>query len=201
MSYLVACSGAVHSGKTTFIQRAITEADIQAALHENIRATSIKSIDAVRKDAKAYLNLQIDRITAKVAEENRAMTSASRGVVLADRSLVDSLFYLTFHVSKANLDHLQAKRFHVFFQKIVNHLSGRYKAIFLFRPISTQGKSGKFRPKDICFSQQTEWEMIRAMTYGFLGHATPPVSIFELDATREADVIKAITILKTMQVT
>jgi hypothetical protein len=167
---LIACSGACHSGKSSFIKECVNmRPDLFMALEENIRAV-VTDIDEIRRQPEKYLELQFQRITLKEEEERAASKKAAlEGMcVLVDRSLIDSLFYYTFYVDKSGLTPAYTEAYHQFHQKLMNWIAeDRYKMTLLFKPIKPTEKSvDDIRPDSIEVSQDTEWAMINALTRG-----------------------------------
>lgn len=171
MSHLVALSGACHSGKTSVLERVKAAMPGAVILSELIRKSSVQSIDEIRKDPVEYLEMQYQLIGKKMLQEEAALADTSNTVYIADRSLVDSLFYYTFYVDKARLTPSQLKRYTEFFETTRLTIVDRYDAIFLFHPIPFETLDDPLRPNALSVLQSVEFEMIKAMTHGFFeGH-------------------------------
>ena len=134
-------------------------------LDELIRKHDIGSIDEIRNNPNAYMDLQYNIITSKMQSEIEASSSIEPNVyVLVDRAVTDSLFYLTFYVSKNSLDDEHQKKFINLFHSLNDYLSKTseiYDYIYEFIPIKKLEEQDTFRPKNLKEFQNIEYEMIK----------------------------------------
>lgn len=160
-------TGGCYSGKTTSmtIIKELLENQGKSVifLDELIRKYNIESIDKIRKDANKYMDLQYDIISGKIQAELKSYYS-NYDIILVDRSVTDSLFYLTFYVDKNNLDNEHQQKFIQLFHSLNDYLdkvNNIYTYIFEFSPIQNLVEQDKFRPNNLKELQQIEYEMIK----------------------------------------
>ena len=160
-------TGGCYSGKTTSmtIIKELLENQGKSVifLDELIRKYNIESIDKIRKDANKYMDLQYDIISGKIQAELKSYYS-NYDIILVDRSVTDSLFYLTFYVDKNNLDNEHQQKFIKLFHSLNDYLdkvNNIYTYIFEFSPIQNLVEQDKFRPNNLKELQQIEYEMIK----------------------------------------
>ena len=179
----IAFSGGCFSGKTTTMNL-LKDKLVQNGIHvivinENIRdfITSCNTtIEAIRKDANAYFHLQSEIITDKMAKELRVLGTKKYNynqqsqdtVVLADRSMIDSLFYFLFYVDKNNLTPLSTRNYELFYKQIndwINDVAYAYiyDLILMFEPLELKCNDSTFRPSTIDVLKHTENRMIRTL--------------------------------------
>ena len=171
---VVAFSGGCVSGKTTTmmnVKKALEFRELKVlVIGENIRNRRIESIDELRKDPKRYLHTQESIIRQKVLQEANALTHDC-DVVLVDRALSDSLFYLTFYVDKANFkyeDWHQYEELHSFVhEKAVEHFNIVYDLVYEFKPLRNAEVQDVFRPKSINILRKTESRLINAFNNAY----------------------------------
>lgn len=162
-------SGSCYSGKTTSINviKNILESKNKKVifLSELIRKYNIVSIDKVRDDSNDYMELQNTVINDKINSEKKAIEDYNKNTyVLIDRSITDSLFYLTFYINKSNLDKEHKKMFIDLFNIVNNYLdniNNIYDFIFEFKPILNKTEVDKYRPENLNDFQSIEYEMIK----------------------------------------
>lgn len=153
MAKLILFSGGCNSGKTTTL-KAVAE-KLQSLGHkvnildELIRKETDKPIDELRKDAKAYLQLQDKIIRAKIEQEKVAIEdNRTDGIYLADRAVTDSLFYLENYVDKSQLDEEGIKLFCKLHNSVHEYLKRyfwRYSLVVDFQPLAVR-EHDLFRP-------------------------------------------------------
>ena len=178
LPYIVAFSGGCFSGKTTTINK-IAEKLRQLGytvyiLNENIRDKNVfrkaGNIDNIRQDPNSYLLLQNEIIREKIENENEILDAkyTTKTIILVDRALTDSLFYLSCYVDKANLTLENKKIFrHLFsFIYMILLLSKRYDKVLEFRPIKIENID-KYRPKDLEQLHFFEYEIIHCFNNNF----------------------------------
>lgn len=178
LPYIVAFSGGCFSGKTTTINK-VAEKLRQLGytvyiLNENIRDKNVfrkaGNIDNIRQDPNSYLLLQNEIIREKIENENEILSAkyTTKTIILVDRALTDSLFYLSCYVDKANLTLENKKIFrHLFsFIYMILLLSKRYDKVLEFRPIKIENID-KYRPKDLEQLHYFEYEIIHCFNNNF----------------------------------
>lgn len=178
LPYIVAFSGGCFSGKTTTIKK-VAEKLRQLGytvyiLNENIRDKNVfrkaGNIDNIRQDPNSYLLLQNEIIREKIENENEILDAkyTTKTIILVDRALTDSLFYLSCYVDKANLTLENKKIFrHLFsFIYMILLLSKRYDKVLEFRPIKIENID-KYRPKDLEQLHYFEYEIIHCFNNNF----------------------------------
>lgn len=176
---VIAFSGACHSGKTSTIEslsKALTLKGYSViVLNETIRNYINTSITELRKNPVEYLRIQNKVINEKI--ENELEVSAMRNcgsddIYLIDRTICDSLFYLTFYVDKANLTHQQFCSLTNLCNDIHKHAELAYDFIYdnvvMFSPIVENYTQCKFRPDNQLLVSQFEYTTIRAYNEYFL---------------------------------
>lgn len=174
MSRVIAFSGGCFSGKTTTMK--IVKEQLESAgykvtvLDEIIRTVTDEPIDKIRKNPSSYLALQEKIITAKIEQELKAFEEDSNTIYLADRAITDSLFYLQNYVDKSNLTPSEIERFCKLHHTTVRHarkaVGNCYFAIIEFRPLIGIN-TDTFRPKNIDFSKEYEYEAIHTLNKSF----------------------------------
>lgn len=178
LPYIVAFSGGCFSGKTTTINK-VAEKLRQLGytvyiLNENIRDKNVfrkaGNIDNIRQDPNSYLLLQNEIIREKIENENEILDAkyTTKTIILVDRALTDSLFYLSCYVDKTNLTLENKKIFrHLFsFIYMILLLSKRYDKVLEFRPIKIENID-KYRPKDLEQLHYFEYEIIHCFNNNF----------------------------------
>lgn len=163
MSVLVAISGACHSGKTTAIKQIQDKNPDVVVLNEIIR-DRVKSIDEIRRVPADYFSLQLEIIQAKITQEDLRTSFYT----LADRSLVDSLFYYLTYVEKSALSVDARRSYFAFLDKLIGAIANRYDHIFCFTPIPIR-EEDLMRPSDLTMAQISEFKVIATMAKGFFG--------------------------------
>lgn len=167
-------TGGCHSGKTTSIQiiKKILEKQGKKVFvfSEIIRSHNIGSIDEIRSDANKYMDLQNQIINEKIDME-LSLTSTGyedelnryNTVVLVDRAITDSLFYLTFYTNKNGFNDESKQKFLTTYNRIQNYLSNIknvYNYVFEFKPLQQITEEDKFRPKALDKIKEIEYNMI-----------------------------------------
>ena len=162
-------SGSCYSGKTTSINiiKKILESKNKKVifLSELIRKYNIVSIDKVRDDSNDYMELQNTVVNDKINSEKKAIEEYNKNTyVLIDRSITDSLFYLTFYINKSSLDKEHKKMFIDLFNtvnKYLDNINNVYDYVFEFKPILNKTEIDKYRPENLNDFQSIEYEMIK----------------------------------------
>ena len=188
----IAASGSVHSGKTTTINTIKKTFPVCKIHDELIRDINIGSIDEIRKNADKYFDLQKHVITQKIKQEKEEYPQDL--LVLYDRSLIDSYYYLTTYVDPKKLT--KPEEFYAFRsylrEEIDNSLINRYDRIYIFKPIPYHSND-PYRPKNLNYeSQLAEYQEIRDLTSSWLLVLNCFDKLKVLDPLKE-DVCKIIT--------
>lgn len=166
MNVSFAFSGPCNAGKTTLMHK-IKErfgSDIHI-VGECIRER-IGSIDAVRNNTAEYFRLQQEVIAQKIRQEDEAKTKNGK-LVLIDRSLADSLFYLTFYVDIKDLNPTLKDEYARFVKYLtdVARARKRYDVIFMMQPLPVKVKDA-MRPTDLAVTQTIEHQIIETLNIG-----------------------------------
>lgn len=153
---VIAFSGGCFSGKTTTMEKLKESLEKRghkvAMLSELVREYKFESIDKLRQNPSRYLKFQRDIILDKIDAE-LACTNLDVDVVLIDRAITDSLFYLLFYVDKSELCFDDIALFYGLQNNIHAHIKqafGRiYDLVIEFSPISDVCHDEVYRPKQI----------------------------------------------------
>lgn len=172
MAKLILFSGGCNSGKTTTLKAVASKLQSLGykvnILDEIIRKETDKPIDELRKDAKAYLELQDKIIRAKIEQEKAAIEdNRTDDIYLADRAVTDSLFYLESYVDKSRLDEEGLKLFcklHSSVHEYLKHYFWRYSLVVEFQPIAVR-ELDLFRPVHVDMMKNYECVGIARLNY------------------------------------
>ena len=174
MAKLILFSGGCNSGKTTTLKAVASK--LQSLGHkvnmldELIRKETDKPIDELRKDAKAYLQLQDKIIRAKIEQEKQALEDfRTDDIYLADRAVTDSMFYLENYVDKSQLDEEGIKLFCFLHNSVHEYLTRyfwRYSLIVEFQPVEVK-ELDLFRPVYIDMMKNYENICITRLNYAY----------------------------------
>lgn len=164
---VIAFSGGCFSGKTTTMEKLKESLERRgrkvAMLSELVREHKIESIDKLRQDPSAYLKFQQDIILEKIDAELNC-TKLDVDVVLVDRAITDSLFYLMFYVDKSKLSFDDIALFYGLQNRIRVHMKQAFKQIYNlvieFSPINAVCDDKVFRPKQIGALKYIEYDII-----------------------------------------
>lgn len=164
---VIAFSGGCFSGKTTTMEKLKESLERRgrkvAMLSELVREHKIESIDKLRQDPSAYLKFQQDIILEKIDAELNC-TKLDVDVVLVDRAITDSLFYLMFYVDKSKLSFDDIALFYGLQNRIRMHMKQAFKQIYNlvieFSPINAVCDDKVFRPKQIGALKYIEYDII-----------------------------------------
>lgn len=168
----IAFTGGCYSGKTTsmsIIKEILEEKGYKVIIfNELIRNHNIVSIDDIRKDPNKYMEVQDNIISGKIQMELELKcnysTYENNTIVLIDRAVTDSLFYLTFYTHKNGLDEKHKKMFFNLFNFLndyLNYCTNTYDYVFEFKPIENKTEQDSFRPDNLSEMQNIEYEMIK----------------------------------------
>lgn len=163
-------TGGCYSGKTTsinIIKQILEEKGKNVIMfNELIRNHNIGSIDDIRKNPNKYMELQDNIIRGKIDMEKSIKNDPSydsNTIVLIDRAVTDSLFYLTFYVYKNGLDEYHQEMFFNLFDYLneyLDNIKSIYDYILEFKPIENKVEEDSFRPQNLNRMQRVEYEMI-----------------------------------------
>lgn len=162
-------SGAIHSGKTTYMKALAKMFGDNCIVHaENIRNNEyeIADIATLRRNTPKYFEIQKDIITKKINEELEAFKDTSK-IHLFDRSLIDSLFYYLFYVNKSYLKNQDDydKFLHKLLRLIELNIL-KYNIVLLFEPIKIDQNNKDCYRKDISrLRQDTEFKIIKLLCH------------------------------------
>lgn len=165
---IVAFSGGCHSGKTTTMLRVKEMLEANGTrvvmLDEIVRGTNIISIDDIRSKPSEYLAFQEHVIRKKIAQELMCLDYEDC-VVLVDRAIADSIFYLLFYTDKSSLSAEELDRFTTLYAEAHSHAVNTaynklYDIIFQFRPIEITKDAGNMRPDKLRCIQFSEYNAI-----------------------------------------
>lgn len=164
---VIAFSGGCFSGKTTTMEKLKETLEARGhrvtMLSELVREHKIESIDKLRENPSDYLAFQYEVITAKIDAEN-GCKNADANVVLIDRAITDSLFYLLFYVDKGKLSFDDLTLFYHLQRKTIEHIHKAfikiYDLVIEFSPISKRCYDAVYRPKQIGALKYIESEVI-----------------------------------------
>lgn len=164
---VIAFSGGCFSGKTTTMEKLKESLEKRgykvAMLSELVREHKIESIDKLRQDPSAYLKFQQDVILEKIDAELNC-TKLDADVVLVDRAITDSLFYLMFYVDKSRLSFDDIALFYGLQNRIRMHMKQAFEQIYNlvieFSPINAVCDDKVFRPKQIGALKYIEYDII-----------------------------------------
>lgn len=178
MSALIAFSGACHSGKTSTIDAVKTNFPQCRVLTELIRNYNV-NLAKLREDPNAYFDCEWSIINGKIDQENEVLTDCSDGLVLADRSLADSLYYLTRYTQVDKLTPSNVIRFYQLLERIIAESQARYSCIVFLKPIpAPENLQDPFRVTDLHKIQDSE-----AQSIFFLARKMAPTRQFSASQT------------------
>lgn len=156
---VIAFSGGCFSGKTTAMEKLKETLEARGhkviMLSELVREHKIESIDKLRENPSEYLAFQNSIISSKISAEVHLL---SRGcsdidIVLVDRAITDSLFYLLFYVDKKDLTERDLNVYWYLLSRVQSHVEYAFKhiydAVIEFAPINKLCDDTVFRPQKI----------------------------------------------------
>ena len=156
---VIAFSGGCFSGKTTTMEKLKETLEQRGhrviMLSELVRNYKIESIDKLRENPSKYLAFQDSVISEKIAEEAHLLSRAydDTDIVLVDRAMTDSMFYLLFYVDKNKLTEQDLSKYWPLLLRVQNHTMYAFKHIYdliiEFAPITKPCDDTIFRPQKI----------------------------------------------------
>lgn len=168
----IAFSGGCFSGKTTTMKLAkkIFESNgIKVVmLDELMRDKKIVSIDEIRKNPVDYLNLQEEIIKKKIEMEKELLSRNDECIVLIDRAITDSLFYMLFYIDKSGLDYKNMLKFEKLYAYVHKYASTVFRDVYdiliEFQPLNSidciQACDDKYRPTNLLVQRLSEHRLI-----------------------------------------
>lgn len=156
---VIAFSGGCFSGKTTTMEKLKETLEQRGhkviMLSELVRKYKIESIDKLRENPSEYLAFQDSVISEKIAQEAHLLSQGFNDidVVLVDRAITDSMFYLLFYVDKNKLTEYDLNKYWYLLSRVQNHTIYAFKHIYdiiiEFAPINKLCDDTVFRPQKI----------------------------------------------------
>ena len=156
---VIAFSGGCFSGKTTTMEKLKESLEKRGhrviMLGELVREYKIGSIDELRENPSKYLAFQDSIITSKISAEAHLLSRAysDTDIVLVDRAITDSLFYLLFYVDKKELTERDLNIYWHLLSRVQNHTEYAfrhiYDVVYEFAPINKLCDDTVFRPQKI----------------------------------------------------
>lgn len=124
----------------------------------------IVSIDAIRSDAHEYLQYEEYITRGMMTLENDIFESKEDEIVLIDRPVTDSLFYMTFYLDPTKLTHDELVQYHNLVGDALKHMAFAYEYIYdhvlFFAPISNDSHYDLFRPAQASILKHTESALV-----------------------------------------
>lgn len=201
-TYFVVFSGGCYSGKTTTMQKfikALTDKGVEVKeLGEIVREYKIKSIDDLRKNPVAYLDFQNKVINEKIEAELECFNKNENQVIVCDRAITDSLFYLLFYVDKANLNEEQMTTYTKLYERVDYYakmaFSKIYDLLIEFKPIEKAETYDSYRPKNISVNKYIEHRMISTLNDAYSNASADLQTLFiDLNKGSYNDLFEVIT--------
>lgn len=152
---IIAFSGGCYSGKTTSMQRLQRHIGLDRCifLSELIREKLTTSIDDIRAHPSDYLRLQCDIIKQKINQEMELPLYNKDLVILVDRAIADSIFYMLFYIDKHSLTEPELRTYYGLYKYARDYAKFAYKniysAVLFFEPIEEKCIDLVNRPKAI----------------------------------------------------
>lgn len=183
-------SGGCFSGKTSTIDKfKDLLGDHCVTLDEIVRKKKISSIEDMRKDSRAYLRFQQEIISEKITQEVETENKCIGKVILIDRALSDSLFYLNFYVDKSQLLDDDFDYYSNLLTKVSNSaryaFDNIYDFVMQFSPINKHCDDKVFRPINIDNLKHIEGKLISIYTRAFTKN-----KVVKVDLNTDEDVFR-----------
>lgn len=199
---VIAFSGGCFSGKTTTMEKLKDTLEKKGCrvimLSELVREHKIESIDELRRDYKKYLAFQEEVIHGKILAECHLLSDEynSNDIVLVDRAITDSLFYLLFYVDKSKFEFDDISKFYDIQTRTMAHVKYAFDRIYdlviEFEPISKPCEDTVYRPKQVGALKYVEATTI-SMLNEYANHGTLGKLIrWDLNMSSEFRLIKEI---------
>ena len=167
---VIAFSGGCFSGKTTTMEKLKETLEARGhrvtMLSELVREHKIESIDKLRENPSKYLAFQNEIISAKIEAED-ICKSTNADVILIDRAMTDSMFYLLFYVDKNMLTKEDLSLYFELYYKTRIHIdiafTRIYDLVLEFTPINKPCEDKVFRPENIEILKKLEFSVIKTL--------------------------------------
>ncbi len=183
---IIACTGASYSAKTTFAETLKKLYPDVVRQHEievdkkyedaEIRTANGLSIDQIRQNPYLYFSWEKAIILKKIEQEKKAALQYqcynTNSVVVFERSLADSFYYLTRYVDTSLFDDSQLKEYNDFVEYLVNIASNHYRYIYdfvlIFKPMPFDKLSCERRSRTLKQDHIKEYYTIKILNHGFM---------------------------------
>jgi len=132
---------------------------------------------ALRSDNKAYLDFQYNAAKEKINDEVEVLNDSkySNSLIIADRSVLDNLFYCTFYIDKSNFHDSEARKYINLLMKLMKLIKHAekdlYYKIILFSPIEKIDFDNGFRTSKLPIYQSIEDIMIKQLTHCYINRS------------------------------
>lgn len=201
----VVFSGGCYSGKTTTMltvkKMMQSDSELESyqiiTLDEIVRNYAISSIDDIRKDARSYLRFQNDVVRQKIEAELDVMRLTKNTIVLIDRSITDSLFYVINYIDKASLNKDDLVMLHNLISDIISHINHAlfniYNVFVRFKPLNNVIECDTYRPNNLDMVSRIEYMLIDALNTAFISRASSCKQVYaDLNKTNVYDLSASI---------
>lgn len=205
MAKIIAFSGGCFSGKTTTMEVLREELfcrDYHVIIFDElIRDATKKPIDELRKDSAEYFKVQKQIINAKMEQEGLAFMLAAhkqfteKTIVLLDRAISDSLFYLENYINTTQLPDELIEEYCDLHKGIVEYAKWAFKSYTLvaeFKPLGRRDNTDTYRPKGIDALKYYEHDAIHIINRSFLSEGKSLYREYDLNTQLAAEVVEDI---------
>lgn len=179
---IIAETGACFSGKTTFAEslkklypNVIRQNDIKIDNQyedDNLRELNGLSIDQIRAHPYLYFRWEKAIISKKIEQERTALKCSDDSIVIFERSLADSIYYLTRFVDISSFNDVEINEYNSFLQNVVDAARYHYKYIYnhilIFKPVLFDQLNCERRPASLKKDHIREYHVIRLLNNGLL---------------------------------
>lgn len=191
---IIAFSGGCFSGKTSTIMKIKEKLGDECIVLDEIIRKIYKndenfSISKIRKNPEEYLELQSKIINEKIKSEINAFLSKDFNdkIILVDRALTDSFFYLTYYVDKSSFSDEIKEKYNIFLKNMIGYIensSSIYDYVLEFSPIQNKKNEDNFRPSDIDSSKDIEHFFISLYNQKFYGNSKAKLIKIDLNENK-----------------
>lgn len=169
---VIAFSGGCFSGKSTTMEYYKKFfGDRCVMLTENVRDKTIFSIDEIRQNPSHYLKFQNEVILDKINKERELIENNTDKIILIDRALTDSLFYLIFYVDKNGLSTDDLILYNSLLKEVKKAcryaFEKLYDYVIEFYPLNTVCDDKVFRPDEISHLKYMEHSVINIINKAY----------------------------------
>lgn len=186
----IAFSGPNHSGKTTTLtaihEELLKQGKDVIVFAENMhRLMAGKSIDEIRNNPALYLDIQEKCIQERIEFECN-LKSTDNVVVLIDRPLTDSLYYLTRYLDPRNLTTSDNMRYDRLVNKTTmfcKELIPTATKILFFKPLNIACEDKTYRPQNVDELKVKDTNGMLELLNNYSG--STPVSHINLNVTSQ----------------